>query len=165
MPIEPWLNGPIEGIPALLMPAAHALMQAQEDIKTFAENLSREQIWQEPGGAASIGFHLRHINGSCDRLLRYAKGESLSVAQFEFLADEQNGAKIESATELITSANQRINEISEYLRGVPEEEFLAERFVGRAKLKTNVIGLLFHIAEHTQRHVGSIIAISRVVGS
>ena len=163
MPTEPWLKGAIDGIPPMLMPAVHALMQAQEDITRFTNNLTPEEIWQEPNGAPSIGFHLRHLNGSCDRLLTYAKGENLSEAQFAFLVYEQMGAKNESAAELVASANLRINEIIAYLHIVPEQDFLAERFVGRARLKTNVIGLLFHLAEHTQRHVGSLIAIARVV--
>jgi hypothetical protein len=29
-----------------------------------------------------------------------------------------------------------------------------ERLVGRLKLPSTVVGLLFHAAEHTQRHVG-----------
>lgn len=163
MSTEPWLNGPIAGIPALLMPAVHALMQAQIDIEHFAANLSHEQIWREPNNAPSIGFHLRHIDGSCDRLLTYAKDTSLSEAQFAFLAREQSGNQPETARELITNANQRIAAVIDYIRNVQEQDYLSARLVGRAKLKTNVIGLLFHIAEHTQRHVGSIITLARVV--
>ena len=34
-----------------------------------------------PGGAASIAFHVRHIAGATDRLLTYARGETLDDAQ------------------------------------------------------------------------------------
>ena len=37
------------------------------------------------------------------------------------------------------------------------------RSVGRAQLPTTVIGLLFHAAEHTQRHAGQAVTTARVV--
>ena len=73
---EPWLRGPIEGVPPLLMPAAHALLQAREDAAAIASSLTTEQLWMRPGGAASAGFHLRHLAGALGRLLTYARGET-----------------------------------------------------------------------------------------
>jgi hypothetical protein len=35
--------------------------------------------------------------------------------------------------------------------------------VGRMKLPSNVLGLLFHAAEHTQRHVGQVVTTAKVV--
>jgi uncharacterized damage-inducible protein DinB len=35
--------------------------------------------------------------------------------------------------------------------------------VGRAKLPSTVLGLLFHAAEHTQRHVGQLLVTAKVV--
>ena len=40
---------------------------------------------------------------------------------------------------------------------------LDARFVGRKQLPTTVLGLLVHIAEHTQRHLGQAITIAKVV--
>ena len=37
------------------------------------------------------------------------------------------------------------------------------RTVGRQALPTNVIGLLFHLAEHTQRHTGQVITTAKIV--
>ena len=37
------------------------------------------------------------------------------------------------------------------------------RTVGRAQPPTNVFGLLFHIAEYTQRHTGQLIATTSIV--
>src|SRR5207244_7879592 len=71
---EAWLRGPIPGIDPLLMPAAHALVQASEDVARAASGLALAELWAKPGGAASIGFHLKHICGSLDRLLTYARG-------------------------------------------------------------------------------------------
>jgi hypothetical protein len=78
---EAWLRGPLDGIDPVLMPAAHALVQAGEDLQQAASDLTVEQLWVTPGGAASPGFHLRHIAGSIDRLLTYARGEQLNEAQ------------------------------------------------------------------------------------
>jgi hypothetical protein len=36
------------------------------------------------------------------------------------------------------------------------------RYVGRKQLPTTVLGLLVHIAEHTQRHIGEAIMIARL---
>lgn len=164
MPTEPWLSGPVEGISALLMPAAHALLQAQNDILHFASDLTVEQLWREPHGLPSVGFHLRHIDGSSDRLLTYTKGESLSEAQFQFLKSErESGANLPDAATLIAAAQARIINLLEFLRVTPDETLLEPRYVGRAKLQTNVFGLLFHIAEHMQRHVGSLIVVAKLV--
>ena len=72
---EPWLRGPIAGMPAMVMPAAHALMQAAEDIPLAVHGLTVAQLWALPGGAAAVGFHLRHLGGSIDRLLTYMHGD------------------------------------------------------------------------------------------
>jgi len=74
---EVWLRGPLPGVSPLLMPAAHCLMQCREEIEAAASRLTAEQLWTRPGGAASAGFHLRHIVGSLDRLLTYARGAQL----------------------------------------------------------------------------------------
>ncbi len=80
---EVWLRGPIEGIPALLQPAAHALLQAGEDMHTYADDFPKEFLWQKPAGRASVGFHLQHLTGVLDRMLTYARKENLSDLQFE----------------------------------------------------------------------------------
>ena len=51
-----------------LQPAAHAFLQSREDLSQAVAGLSTSQLWMRPGGAASIGFHLRHIAGAIDRL-------------------------------------------------------------------------------------------------
>src|SRR5436309_588631 len=88
MATEPWLRGPVPGIDELVMPAAHALLQAREDIARVAPGIPRRALWVKPGGAASAGFHLLHIAGSIDRLLTYARGGQLSDAQHADLMAE-----------------------------------------------------------------------------
>jgi uncharacterized damage-inducible protein DinB len=151
-------------MPPVVMPAAHALMQATEDIAAAAAGLTARQLWMRPGGAASVGFHLRHVAGSIDRLLTYARGEMLSQAQLAMIAGEQEaGENSASAAALASDAAAAIDRAIEVMRSVPPESYFESRGVGRRKLPTNVLGLLVHIAEHTQRHAGAIIATSKVV--
>jgi uncharacterized damage-inducible protein DinB len=161
---EPWLCGPLPGISQLTMPAAHALAQSRADIETHAARLSTEQVWTEPGGAPSLGFHLRHIAGSIDRLLTYAAGGNLTDEQFRFLAEERiAGTPPTEVTQLIAAAQSKIDETLSVIRATPDELLFEARAVGRAQLPTNVFGLLFHIAEHTQRHTGQIISTAGIV--
>ncbi|MBO0860850.1 MAG: DinB family protein [Chloracidobacterium sp.] len=162
--IEPWLCGPLPGISQLTMPAAHALAQSREDIEWHAEELSVEHVWTEPGGGPSVGFHLRHIAGSIDRLLTYAAGSNLSYDQLSFLAEEGvAGTPPTEVTRLIAAAQSKIDEALSVIRSTPDEILFEARAVGRAKLPTSVFGLLFHIGEHTQRHTGQLIATARIV--
>src|SRR5712691_4979754 len=85
---EVWLRGPIPGVPALLQPVAHSLLQCREELRARLEERTPEQIWARPSGVASIGFHARHAAGSLDRLFTYARGERLSAAQLAALAAE-----------------------------------------------------------------------------
>ncbi len=66
--LEVWMRGPIEGVPALLQPVAHALLQVEEDVLKYTAQISSAQLWTKPGGNASIGFHLQHIRGVIDRM-------------------------------------------------------------------------------------------------
>jgi uncharacterized damage-inducible protein DinB len=156
---EPWLCGPMPGISRFTMPAAHALAQSRADIETHASMLSTGQVWTEPGGRPSVGFHLRHIAGSIDRLLSYTAGRNLSDEQFRFLAEERiAGTPPTDALRLIAAAQSKIDDALSVIRATPDEMLFEARTVGRARLPTSVFGLLFHIAEHTQRHTGQIIA-------
>lgn len=162
--VEPWLRGPIPGMPPVVMPAAHALMQAAEDMTAAAAGLTTAQLWMRPGGAASVGFHLRHVAGSIDRLLTYARNEMLSQSQLAAIASEQDaGANAADAATLASEAVAAIDRAIETMRATPPETYFDPRGVGRRRLPTNVLGLLVHIAEHTQRHSGQIVATTKVV--
>jgi uncharacterized damage-inducible protein DinB len=159
---EPWLRGPIAGMPAMVMPAAHALMQAAEDIPRAVDGLTTAQLWALPGGAAAVGFHLRHLAGSIDRLLTYARGEMLTDEQMTQLEAEISD-DCRSADELARDALAAIERAISAMRETPPGIYLEPRGVGRRRLPSTVLGLLAHIAEHTQRHVGAIIATAKVV--
>lgn len=164
MAVEAWLRGPVDGVPALLMPAAHALIQAREDMRAAAEGLSVEQLWARPGNAASVGFHLRHIPGSLDRLLAYAAGRQLDADQLKRVREEgEPGDPPMPAAALLADVDRAVNAALDVLRDTHEEDLLEPRGVGRKQLPSNVLGLLFHAAEHTQRHAGQVITTAKLV--
>jgi hypothetical protein len=165
-PPEVWLRGPVAGIPSLLQPVAHALLQAVEEVRRVVSPLSPGHLWVRPGGAASVGFHVRHAAGSLGRLFIYARGEALSAEQRAFLAAEaEPGSPPEPAAALVASFERQVDRALAQLRDTRESTLLEARGVGRLLLPSTVIGLLVHAAEHTQRHVGQIVTTARIVGA
>ena len=161
---EAWLRGSIDGIDAFLQPAAHALVQAREDLGRTAANISPTTLWKQPNGAASLGFHLRHIGGSLDRLLTYARGAQLDDRQHAALRSEtEPGTSPPDAATLVKQAQDAIDAALAQLRATRRDELLEPRAVGRAGLPSTVLGLLFHAAEHTTRHVGQAITTAKLV--
>lgn len=161
---EVWLRGPLPGVPPLLMPAAHCLLQCREEIAAAAAPLDVNQLWERPGGVAAAGFHLKHIAGSLDRLLTYARGEQLAPAQLAALrAEGDPGTPPAAAATLVAAAESAIDTAVETIRRTPESDLLLPRSVGRAGLPSNVLGLLFHLAEHTHRHTGQLVTTAKIV--
>jgi len=72
---EFWLRGPIPGIPALLQPVAHALLQARREVKDIMYDFPGGRLWTVHPALASPGFHLQHLSGVLDRLFTYARKE------------------------------------------------------------------------------------------
>ena len=159
---EAWMNGKLDGYSDLLMPTAHALTQAVADLQKFSD-LSEAELLAQTNGSPSIAFHLRHIAGSCERLLTYAKDEMLNEKQFEFLKNETAETSDLTAEQLISQAVLSIEKVLEFCQTVSPDIVFETRFIGRKRLETNVFGLLFHIAEHTARHVGQIITTAKIV--
>lgn len=148
----------------MLMPAARALVQASEDLERAASGLGVEELWVKPGGAASVGFHLRHIAGSTERLLTYARGERLTEAQRGAAAVEgEPGNPPADGATLVREAQAVIERALAAIGAVPKESLFVPRTVGRAALPTNVFGLLCHVAEHIQRHTGQVITTAKIV--
>lgn len=161
---EFWLRGPVEGIPLVLMPVAHALLQSRKDLREAAGSLPTGEVWARPGNAASIGFHLRHIAGSLDRLFTYAQGRPVRDEQLIAMRREGNPCSPPAtAEELLAWVDMAIEDAVRSLKSVPEHEILAARVVGRGQLPSNVLGILFHAAEHTQRHTGQVITTSKII--
>lgn len=161
---EAWLRGPVEGIAPVLQPSAHALIQASEELGAAVTGLPVAAVWAAPGGAASIGFHLRHIAASTDRLLTYARGEPLTAEQLRALAEEKMpGTPPVEGPALLARAQERVRAALDAYRGVDEGILFEPRAVGRKRLPTTVFGLLAHIGEHAMRHTGQVVTTARIV--
>jgi hypothetical protein len=163
---EVWMRGPVPGIPPLLQPVAHTLLQAVEEVSRVVGPLSAAHLWARPGGVASVGFHVRHAGGSLDRLFTYARGEGLSAEQRAFLAAEaEPGSPPAEAGTLASAFEMQVDRALAQLRGTEDSTLLEARGVGRLQSPSTVLGLLFHAAEHTQRHVGQIVTTARIVAA
>ena len=161
---EPWLRGPLPGIPGLLQPVGHAFVMSMEDVAAAVANLGPDELWLEPGGVASVGFHLAHLSGSTDRLLTYARGDSLSETQRSLLAREGAIATIRPPlADLIMLWRTTVTGALDQLSSTPEASLSQPREVGRARLPSTVLGLLFHAAEHASRHTGQLVTTSKLV--
>lgn len=160
-----WLLGPVPGVPPLLQPVAHALLEAKEDVEHLLSSLAPEILWQKPAGAASIGFHIVHSAGSLDRLFTYARASMLDATQLATLAAEKTlDAGFGDAPALIAHFGATVDRAVEQLRRTPESSLTEPREVGRGKLPSTVIGLLVHAGDHTYRHVGQAITTARLLG-
>lgn len=158
---EPWLRGTLTEFAAEQRTVMHALELAREDIARWCASLSTEELHARPYGLAPVGFHLRHIVGSLDRLLTYAEGNLLSDQQIRQLAAEMNseGGK----EEILAEFEHGLHAADERVRSIPFTQWRESRGVGRKKLPTTVAGLLIHCADHTQRHVGQAITTAKVL--
>jgi uncharacterized damage-inducible protein DinB len=137
----------------------YAFQQAREDLAHHTAGLSHEQLWARPHGFGSIGFHLRHIAGSTERLMAYLEGKQLTPAQLAALAAEHKPDADRDA--LLAELDRVFREAEAVVRGIDPATLSNSRQVGRKRLPTTVIGLLTHIAEHTQRHVGQAISAAK----
>jgi uncharacterized damage-inducible protein DinB len=161
---EVWLRGPVEKTPSLLQPVAHTLLQAREEVNQLMKDFPEDLLWIKPAGAASAGFHLQHLSGVLDRLFTYARGQSLSEEQLTALKAEGDAQQTNrTASELVQAFNQQVDKALHELQLVGEQKLTEHRTVGRAQLPSTVMGLLFHAAEHTMRHLGQLIVTVRVL--
>lgn len=166
MTVEPWLKGPVAGVPAGLQPAAHALLNALADVESLAAaGLDDAEVRERPGGAAPIAFHLLHMTGALDRLLTYASGDALSDEQRAALRRETDRSVHDAmrAADVLEQVRVAVDRALDVLRATPPDRLEEGREVGRARLPSTVAGLLFHAAEHTARHAGQAITTLRVV--
>lgn len=161
---EYWLRGPVPGLPALLQPAAHALLQARDEVNTLMAVFPDPLLWERPGGVASPGFHLQHLAGVLDRLLTYARDQALDHHQLKDLANE--GSPVEgqaTVAELLNRFNIQVDKALEQISRTAEAGLTDVRYVGRGRVPSTVGGLIFHAAEHTQRHNGQLLVTVRVL--
>jgi hypothetical protein len=158
---EVWMRGPVDGVPPLLQPVAHSLLQSREEVERLLESMPADRLWQT-SGAASIGFHVLHAIGSLDRLFTYARGAMLSSAQLQVLAHESAPDTELTPEDLLAAFDAAVTRAVDELSGIDTARLTDRRGVGRANLPSTVGGLLFHAAEHTLRHVGQAITTAKL---
>lgn len=158
---EPWLSGPVEGVHPLVAPLIHSFTQVREDAAHWTEGLSVEQLWAEPSGAGSVGFHVRHAGGAAERLCAYLLGKALNEAQVAAAKAEKTGGA--TRQELLAELNARLDAVEAAVTGLPPGSYTEPRGVGKKLLPTTVMGIIVHITEHTQRHIGEAIVTSKWV--
>jgi uncharacterized damage-inducible protein DinB len=161
---EAWLRGAVADVPVLLQPVAHALLQAADEVEASVRGVSSEMLWARPYGVASVGFHLQHMRGVVDRLFTYARDEPLSaLQQAELAAEGSRPAPDTSADALVQGFREQVQQALTQLRATDEVTLTDHRAVGRKQLPSTVQGLLFHAAEHVQRHLGQLLVTMRVL--
>jgi len=162
--LEVWQRGPVSGIPPLLQPVAHALLQAREEIIELAPEITEGILWQRPANVASASFHLQHLSGVLDRVFTYARGEALTPFQLQKLQEEDILFRHELTVEnLVERFNQQVDTAMQQLAATDEATLAEWRGVGRKQLPSTVIGLLVHGAEHTMRHLGQLRATVKIL--
>ena len=157
---EPWLRDPLPDVDTFVAPLLYSFQMAREDLAKYMEGLTTEQIWATPHGLGSVGFHLRHIAGSTDRLMTYVCGGQLSSDQMAVLKIEKEPGA--SGEELLAGIDHAFASAEAVVRSLDSTRLADPRGVGRKQLPTTIIGLLVHIAEHTQRHVGQAISAAKL---
>ena len=155
------MRGPLPGVEPLVAPIFFSFTQVREDLAAHTAGLSAEEIWRPVGSLPTLGFHLRHIAGSVDRLTTYLMGEALDPDQLAFLKQEaEPGASLE---ELLAGVDAALRRSEERLAQIDPATPHEPRWIGRKRLPTTVLGLLVHIAEHTQRHLGQAITTAKLL--
>jgi len=162
---EWWQRGPVDGVPAVLQPVAHILLQVRESVAELVEDLTEAQWNARPAGVASSAFHVRHIAGVIDRLFTYARGQSLSAEQFAAIKIEGTPLSLSDVPAVLNGLSMRVDAAIAELRTIDVATLGDFRGVGRAQLPSTVIGCLVHGAEHSMRHVGQLSVTTRVVRS
>lgn len=157
---EPWLRGPVAGVHPLVAPTLYAFAQAREDIERWTDGLSDPQIWLQPHGLAPVGFQLQHIAGSIERLTTYLRGDQLTPEQLAAISHEMDPGA--GRSQLIDAANKAFHNSEQVIRALDPAVLTEVRSVGRKRMPTTVIGLVVHLAEHTQRHVGELIITAKL---
>jgi hypothetical protein len=159
---EPWLRGPLAGVDALVAPLLYSFQQVREDLARHTAGLTVEEIWSRPHGMTPLGFHMRHIAGSVDRLCTYLEGRQLSEAQVAAMGKESEAGA--SREELLAGVEAALGRCEAVVRALDPAVLREARAVGRQKLPSTVMGLVVHIAEHTQRHLGQAVTTAKLVG-
>lgn len=145
----------------LTAPVLYSFQHAREDLARYTEGLSGPQLWARPFDLGPAGFHILHIAGSVDRLMTYVLGNQLSESQLAALEREKSPEPLDRDA-LLAIMDRVFAAAEQVVRAIDPATLAEPREIGRKRLPTTVIGLLTHIAEHTQRHVGQAISAAKL---
>jgi len=132
-----------------------------EDLEHHTAGLTDDQVWMSPHGLTPLGFHLRHIAGSTERLTTYLRGDQLTDAQLAQLKQEKTPGPTREL--LLDNINAAIRDAQAAIRSLDPGKLGATRFIGRKRIRTTAIGVAIHIGEHAQRHTGQAITTCHVI--
>jgi hypothetical protein len=158
---EPWLSGTLSAVHPVPAALLYSFQQARADLAAWTKDLSTDDLSRSVLGLAPVSFHIRHIAGSVNRLLTYARGEQLSAAQMSALRDE-TGTGL-SRDEVLKLLDDELERSAGVVLGLDPERLGEIREIGRKRIPVPLSTLLVHIAEHTQRHVGEAIITAKAV--
>jgi uncharacterized damage-inducible protein DinB len=157
---EPWLRGTLTDVAPVQRAVLHALELAKEDLHRWCADLTDEQLTARPADIAPVAFHIRHIGRATDRLLTYAEGNPLSPEQISAMKAELNPDA--TRDQLFGELNQSLDSAAARIRAFSAADLNQTRIVGRQQMPTTVAGLVVHVADHTQRHVGQAITTAKI---
>ena len=143
------------------MPVFHSFQMVREDLAHYTAGVPEEAVWKRVGTLPSLGFHLRHIAGSVDRLVTYLMGEQVTREQIAYMKEE--GTPGATLAELLAGVHAALAEAEQRIRTLDPATIHDPRYIGRKRLPSTVLGLLVHVAEHTQRHLGQAITTAKLV--
>jgi len=161
MDTEPWLSGTLLDVHPVQRAVLHALRLAEGDVFRWCENFSVAELNAQPAKLPSLAFQVKHIAGSIDRLLTYAEGGRLTDRQLSAIDSENDDAA--DRDQLFSEFRSALSDAARRIMKIDPTKLDDTRTVGRKNLPTTVAGLLIHVAEHTQRHVGQAITTAKVV--
>lgn len=160
--MEPWLTGKLNQLHPIVAGLLYSFEHAQEELHKWTEGLTDEQLWRRSGEVAPVGFHIRHIAGSVDRLITYAAGRQLTDEQMAVLKGESEPAG-PVREELFALLDRRFKNAEDIARSLDPAAFETICEIGRKRTPVPLGVLLVHISEHTQRHVGAAIVTAKLV--
>ena len=154
------MRGTLTEVPAAPRALLHALELAREDLQKWCGSLTDEAFNARPASLPPVAFHLRHIARSLDRLLTYAEGRALTREQLSALREEMSQRQSRRGLRgaYFGTGKER--------RTRPRDGPRRSRAIANRRQKafpTSVGGLLVHVADHTQRHVGQAITTAKIL--
>lgn len=158
---EPWLRGTHTDVPAAGRAVVHALELALDDLRRWTAGLTEAEVHAAPFGLTPVATQLRHIAGSVDRILTYAEGKRLSDEQLARQQTEEGGGQ--SLGDLMAAVEASIAGALARIPALAGQDLEQARAVGRKQLPTSLGGVLIHVADHTQRHVGQVVVTAKVL--